>query len=541
MTGIIRCPNCGQEIDSNSRFCPRCATRICPGCHGVIPPGVKFCPHCGFAVGPAITGEAEQAAPPPSTPPSTTLSPTPMPGSGERPTGWQTPGGYITGRQEVPSPQPTPVPSVSATPSQYGPPAMPVPTPYSGIQPPPSVGPRMPSGPIPARRFPLAIVTVMVLFGVSLLGFAIWSQGWLTAPITATQQWIEGIEWPGWLPFGPADTTPPVIQNVSVSDITQSSAVVTWETSEPATSQVMLCEPEGGCTWTELDETLTTTHSVSLSDLKPDTSYKFTATSTDAGKNQAIYEGEFTTLPETTAVALLISEITTSNLTDASITISWKTNSPASSQVEYGISETYGDTTPYVESLTTEHSVTLTGLQPDMTYHFRVISKDAAGNEVVSEDRTFTTGSTVSVTAEVAPEVGKRAPDFTLPDLNGNEVSLSDFRGKLVMVTFWVDVRYAITHMPAVQTFYEKWSGEELEILAINWQQSKEQAETFAKDKGLTFPILLDQQGEVADKYRANPSSNPTTLFIDEWGVVRKRQDTSFKTYTQIEEIVKSL
>jgi len=535
--GIIRCPNCGQEIDASSRFCPSCATRICPGCHGVVPQGVKFCPNCGFAVGPAITGEAEQPAPPPVTPPPTTPSPTPIPHTEERPTSWQTPGGYITGRQEAQPPQPMPIPSVSPSPAQYGPPATPVPTPYSGTQPPPSAGPRMPSGPIPARRFPLAIVIIMVLLGVSLLGFATWSQGWLAAP----RQWIEGIEWPGWLPFGVADTTPPVIQNVSVSDITQNSAVVKWETNEPATSQVMLCDPEGGCTWTEPSEILATTHSFSLDDLKPNVTYKFTATSTDADKNQAIYEGKFTTLPETTAAALLISGITTSNLTDVSITISWKTSKPASSRVEYGINETYGMTTPASEELTSDHSVTLTGLQPNTTYHYRVISKDAAGNEVVSEDCTFTTRSTVSVAAEVGPEVGKRAPDFTLPDLNGNEVSLSDYRGKLVIVTFWVDVRYAITHMPAIQSFYEKWTGEELEILAINWQQSKEQAEAFVKDKGLTFSILLDQEGEVADKYRANPSSNPTTLFIDEQGIIQKRQDVSFKTETQIEEIVKSL
>ena len=90
--------------------------------------------------------------------------------------------------------------------------------------------------------------------------------------------------------------------------------------------------------------------------------------------------------------------------TSASIT--WHTDEMSSSQVEYGIDTTYGnvepeepDTDPTVLGTdgkpayagVIDHSVVLTGLEPNTTYHYRVKSKDAAGNEAVSPDKTFMT------------------------------------------------------------------------------------------------------------------------------------------------------
>jgi len=67
--------------------------------------------------------------------------------------------------------------------------------------------------------------------------------------------------------------------------------------------------------------------------------------------------------------------------------IGWYTDEPATSQVEYGTKPEYGSITPLNESLTNDHSVTLGGLLPVTTYHFRVRSKDAAGNEAISQDK----------------------------------------------------------------------------------------------------------------------------------------------------------
>jgi phosphodiesterase/alkaline phosphatase D-like protein len=83
-----------------------------------------------------------------------------------------------------------------------------------------------------------------------------------------------------------------------------------------------------------------------------------------------------------------------------SVSINWTTDELASSQVEYGEDTTYGslepaqpDTDPSTGQSVgvVTHSVVITGLQPTTTYHYRVKSKDAAGNEAVSADKTFTT------------------------------------------------------------------------------------------------------------------------------------------------------
>jgi phosphodiesterase/alkaline phosphatase D-like protein len=85
-----------------------------------------------------------------------------------------------------------------------------------------------------------------------------------------------------------------------------------------------------------------------------------------------------------------------------SVSINWTTDELSSSQVEYGLSTTYNITVPTQPDTdpgsgqsagVTTHAVVITGLQPETTYHYRVKSKDAAGNEAVSDDRTFTTTS----------------------------------------------------------------------------------------------------------------------------------------------------
>ena len=84
-----------------------------------------------------------------------------------------------------------------------------------------------------------------------------------------------------------------------------------------------------------------------------------------------------------------------------SVSINWETDELTSSQVQYGLTTNYDKTEPAVpaddptgESLgVVTHSVVITGLQADTTYHYRVKSKDKAGNEAVSEDKTFTTVS----------------------------------------------------------------------------------------------------------------------------------------------------
>jgi glucose/arabinose dehydrogenase len=97
-----------------------------------------------------------------------------------------------------------------------------------------------------------------------------------------------------------------------------------------------------------------------------------------------------------------ISAVSANNITDNGATIKWTTNEPADSRVDYGLTTSYGSSTPLDPTLVTNHSVVLSNLSASATYHYRVRSKDAASNSAVSGDFTFTTtASTFTITGTI--------------------------------------------------------------------------------------------------------------------------------------------
>lgn len=87
----------------------------------------------------------------------------------------------------------------------------------------------------------------------------------------------------------------------------------------------------------------------------------------------------------------VISAVASSGITAAAASVSWATNEAATSQVEYGTTTSYGQSTTLDSTLVTAHTVNLSGLAASTLYHYRVKSKDAAGNLATGTDFTFTT------------------------------------------------------------------------------------------------------------------------------------------------------
>ena len=205
----------------------------------------------------------------------------------------------------------------------------------------------------------------------------------------------------------PPDTTPPVISDVQSSGITYNSATVSWDTDEPATSQV-----EYGLTTsygysTTLDPNLVTSHSQNLAGLSSSTLYHYRVRSRDAVGNERISSDyTFTTLAPPDTTPPVISNVQSSGVTHNSATVSWDTDEPATSRVEYGLTLSYGSTTTLDSNLVTRHSQSLSGLSPSTLYHYRVRSRDAVGNERISSDYTFTTLAPPDTTPPVISNVG---------------------------------------------------------------------------------------------------------------------------------------
>lgn len=137
---------------------------------------------------------------------------------------------------------------------------------------------------------------------------------------------------------------------------------------------------------------------------------------------------------------------------------------------------------------------------------------------------------------------GKPAPNFTLKTLDGQEVSLADFAGKPVLINVWATwCPPCRAEMAAIQAAYDKYSKKGLVVLGINFsvQDSRPDVETFVKGLKLTFPILMDETGNVSSgQYGVH--ALPVSFFIDSKGVIQR---TQFGTMlpTELEEYLSGI
>ena len=121
---------------------------------------------------------------------------------------------------------------------------------------------------------------------------------------------------------------------------------------------------------------------------------------------------------------------------------------------------------------------------------------------------------------ESAPE----APDFTLPDLDGNQQRLSDYRGKVVMLNFWGTwCPPCRREMPSMERLYLEYKDRGLVVVAVNQWEDEDTVFEFTGRLSLqpTFPILFDRESRVSEKYLVK--GLPTTYLIDKSGKIRYR------------------
>lgn len=117
-------------------------------------------------------------------------------------------------------------------------------------------------------------------------------------------------------------------------------------------------------------------------------------------------------------------------------------------------------------------------------------------------------------------EVLRKAPDFTVYDLDGNPISLSDFKGKPVVLNFWASwCPPCKGEMPEFQKLYEEMKDEVYFVMVDmvdGGQETVETGSSFIKENGYSFPVYYDTEYDAAIAYQAR--SLPMTLFIDEEG-----------------------
>lgn len=118
--------------------------------------------------------------------------------------------------------------------------------------------------------------------------------------------------------------------------------------------------------------------------------------------------------------------------------------------------------------------------------------------------------------------VGSEAPDFTLPDLNGESVSLSGFSGRPLLVNFWnTGCPPCRGEMPYLDEVYDEQKDTELVMLIVDIGESPDTINDFLQDNALSLPVIIDTDGTVARTYGL--SGIPTTFFIDRDGIIKSK------------------
>lgn len=113
--------------------------------------------------------------------------------------------------------------------------------------------------------------------------------------------------------------------------------------------------------------------------------------------------------------------------------------------------------------------------------------------------------------------VDKESPDFTLKNLAGENVSLSDYRGKIVLINFWATWCYwCDIEMPDLQKLDKE--NDDIVVLAVNVGEDKETVEKYIEEGGYDFQVVLDEEGEVSVTYLVG--SFPTSYFVDKEGIL---------------------
>lgn len=163
--------------------------------------------------------------------------------------------------------------------------------------------------------------------------------------------------------------------------------------------------------------------------------------------------------------------------------------------------------------------------------YVKEISEHPDYEKALSALRTMLGESATRIGEPVPIVVGSPAPDFQLENLNGELVSLSDFRGQPVLLNFWATwCPFCRAERPWIQEIHDTWQDKGLVVLTVDLigagpsrlatTETPDNLKEFMQSNGYSFPVLLDANQELLKTY--NISATPTNVFIDKDGIIRQ-------------------
>jgi cytochrome c biogenesis protein CcmG, thiol:disulfide interchange protein DsbE len=135
-------------------------------------------------------------------------------------------------------------------------------------------------------------------------------------------------------------------------------------------------------------------------------------------------------------------------------------------------------------------------------------------------DTTAASAAVADVALTPAPLADHPAPGFSLANLNGTNTALIDLKGQVLLINVWATwCPPCRVEMPSIQAAYEQYHDQGFTVLAVNLQEDPAVVAAFMRDYQLTFPALLDRNGQVSRTYQA--VALPSSFFVDRRGVIR--------------------
>ncbi len=149
--------------------------------------------------------------------------------------------------------------------------------------------------------------------------------------------------------------------------------------------------------------------------------------------------------------------------------------------------------------------------------------------------------SLIGCGSQSCPELGKPAPDFTLQNTEDKNITLSGLKGQILVINFWATwCGPCQFETPFFQAIHVERANKGVAVLAIDVQESPAIVKNFVTSKNITFPVLLDTDAQVAQKY-CLPNALPITYFVNGEGILKARKIGAFQSQAELTNMLNAV
>jgi S1-C subfamily serine protease/peroxiredoxin len=328
------------------------------------------------------------------------------------------------------------------------------------------------------------------------------------------------------------------ISDLSPKSVADTNAIITWQTSKPATGIVEYGPSGSYSNKTAAKAGLGRSHAVVMTGLKPKTAYQYRVISVDSCGNEAVSEVQNLTTavagPQTASPTII--NVTVTEISSSGATVTWVTNKPSNTVISYGTSEAAKTSTRSDSNNVLEHSIRFEGLTPEVRYYLDVQSVSEKGEVAQATAKSFKTASTSPICCKLACKM----PDFVFKDFNDKDITQDDLAGKKICMTF-TKTTCSICMGQAVylNEIYQTWPKGDILFMCVANREKPQDIIDWAKKYGLTLPIYHDVEGELVN--RCHLRTIPSTYCINEKGVIVYAREGPFGSKKEFEETLKSV